>query len=81
MKLKLSELKDIPFANGIHGIGTSGAYYSEDGSFEGYVYASKGYGNMESYLSVQEAIEAYSLGDLYVTVEFDAEGKISYLHS
>ncbi len=81
MKVKLGELKDIPFSNEIHGIGTSGLSLNEDGSFGGYIYASKGYGNMECYLSIQEIIDDYNLGDWEVTVEFDVGGKICYLHS
>ena len=78
---KLGELKDIPFSNGIKGIGISGVEFDEDGNFGGYIYASNGYGNMECYLSVQEAIDAYNIEDLDVRVEFDVGGKICYLHS
>lgn len=82
MNVKLSELKDIPFENEIKGIGASGIKYDGDNDdFEGYIYASKGYGNMESYISIQDALDVYNIGDWEVTVEFDVDGKICYLHS
>ena len=80
--MKLRELKDIPFSNEIKGIGTSGLKYDgDDDNFGGYIYASKGYGNMENYFSILEVIDAYGIGDWEVTAEFDADGKICYLHS
>ncbi len=78
---KLGELKDVPFSNGIKGIGTSGIELDREDNFGGYIYASKGYGNMEYYLSVQEIIDAYNIEDLDVMVELDKDGKIYYLHS
>ena len=79
--LTLAALTTALFADGIKGVGTSGIELDEDGNFGGYIYASKGEGNMENYLSIEDVINAYNIGELEVMVEFDESGKISYLHS
>ena len=78
---KLKDLINKKFAKEILGIGTCGISFNKDGDFVGYLYATSGEGNMEHYLTIKELLEQYGdMGEIYVKVEFNNNGEISYLH-
>lgn len=82
MQTKLKQLIGIPFAEGVEGIGSCGFQWDEEGNFTGYLYASHGFGNMESYWGVKSLLERYpELGDLSVCVYFNESGEILSLNS
>lgn len=77
-KIKLRELKGTEFSVGVEGIGSCGFAWDE-GRFTGYLYASEGYGNTESYWSVSELLARYpQLASLPVEVVI-VDGKIASL--
>lgn len=79
--MQLKELLGRNFVQGIRGIATSAISFDNNNSFTGYIYATQGEGNMESYLSINELINEYpELEDIEVFVEFDIQMNIRYLY-
>lgn len=75
--MKLKELIGSSFAEDVHGIGTCGVSFDENGDFNGYIYANEGYGNMESYYGVDDFLNLYpELRNLDVEVTFNKNNEI-----
>ena len=67
----LKDLNKLKFAEGIEGIAFG----------EGYFYASKGFGNMTSYYSIEEAKKELKGCDIEITdLELNDCGEIAYLY-
>ena len=78
----LKELKNHSFEEGVAGIGVCGISHDDNNTPYGYIYANQGFGNMETYYSVDNFIKQYpELEDIEVAVELNKENEIIKLHS
>lgn len=79
LQINLNELANYELAPHIIGFGLCG-YNNTDG---GYIYASEGYGNLESYCSIEELLpmlEEDGMKTGLFEVSLNEEGKITQLH-